>query len=175
MSMVSKGWSRLVGIPMSTMETWRGKLYFGTFDGRVCVNEGFVDDMKLDGTGSYPIDYAVLTSFLSMGNAQKKRLHLVNPRFMTTGTTPAYSTDARWDFDIANVQALPIANDYLETNVWNQGLWNTSQWASGSGTAGSYCGATGMGTHVAILLKGTSNSEDTLVGFDAALDSGGIL
>ncbi len=175
MSMASKGWSRLVGLPMTTMETWRGKLYFGTADSRVCVNEGYVDGVTLDNSTMWAIDFALLTSFQSLGSSQKKRIHMARPFFMTDGTVPGYEVASRWDFDISEVPALPILGDLLETSVWNQGLWDRSKWDDGIDKAGQYYGAAGLGTHAAIILRGTAKTNTTFVGFDVAFDSGGIL
>jgi hypothetical protein len=175
MALANKGWSRHLGIPMSCMETWRGKLYFGTFDNRICVNDGVVDEMVLDGTSSRPIYFSLLTSFQNLGNAQKKRLHMVRPMFMTDGTVPGYETQSRWDFDITDARPTGTALDILETSVWNQGVWDQSKWNDGADIAGRQYGTAGMGTHVAIVLKGMSNTETTFVGFDAVIESGGIL
>jgi hypothetical protein len=175
MSMASKGWSRATGIPMTTMETWRGKLYFGTADSRVCINDGTVDGLTLDNATSWPIDFSLLSSFSNMGSARKKRLHMAKPLFMTDGTVPGYEVQSRWDFDITAVDATPIPADLLETSVWNQGTWDKSKWDDGIDKAGAFYGASGMGTHAAIILKGSAAVTTTLVGFDIAFDQGGIL
>lgn len=47
MSLANQGWAQHVGVPMACMETWRNKLFFGTSDGRVCVNEGAADNLNL--------------------------------------------------------------------------------------------------------------------------------
>jgi hypothetical protein len=48
-------------------------------------------------------------------------------------------------------------------------------WSSGAGTAGKQLGTAGMGTAVALVLRGTSRSTTTLVSIDALVDSGWYL
>ena len=175
MSMATKGWSRHTGIPMSCMEQWRGKLYFGTFDNRVCVNDGYVDGMKLDGTLPASIAWGLMTSFQSLGSARKKRLHFAKPYFMTDGTRPGYMTQARWDFDLSEIGVTPAAANDPNSSRWDVGVWDVSKWNDGVDIAGGFDGATGMGTHVALILVGTSRTNTTLAGIDAAFDVGGIL
>jgi hypothetical protein len=175
MSMASKGWSRLVGLPMTTMETWRGKLYFGTADSRVCVNEGYVDGDTLDHSTYWSIDFSLLTSFQTLGTPLKKRVHMARPLFMTDGTAPGYTIESRWDFDLSDVAAVPVIADLVETSLWDRGTWDQSKWDDGKDTAGRYYGAAGMGTYVAIVLHGTARTNTTFVGFDVVLDQGGIL
>lgn len=175
MSLASKGWSRHMGVPMSCMETWRGTLYFGTFDNRVCANTGYVDGMKLDGTEATPIAWGLMTSFQGLGVARKKRLHMVKPYFMTDGTYPGYMTQARWDFDLSQIVEVPGSPNDPSTDKWNVAQWNASMWGDGVSIGGAYNGATGMGTYVAIILVGTSKTNTTLAGFDAMFDVGGLL
>jgi hypothetical protein len=174
MSLANQGWSQHLGLPMSCMETWRNKLYFGTSEGQVCVNDGAVDELLLDGSSMRPIEWALLTSYQNLGSPNKKRVHMVRPHFMTDGTAPGIATGARFDFDLSPVALLPTAED-ATPSAWNQGVWDSSPWDDGAGTAGHYEGASGMGSHVALVLRGNSVTETTFVGFDVVLDQGGIL
>ena len=49
MSLHTKGWSRYSDLPIVSCAAWQGKLYFGTADGRVCVNTEFADGVTLAG------------------------------------------------------------------------------------------------------------------------------
>jgi hypothetical protein len=175
MSMASKGWARLIGIPMTTMETWRGKLYFGTADSRVCVNEGYVDGVTLDSTTMWEIEFSLLTSFQGLGSAQKKRIHMIRPHFMTDGTNPGYTTESRWDFDISAVTNMSVPAELFEKSIWNEGLWDVNKWDDGIDKGGRYYGAAGIGTHAAVVLTGSAKTNTTFVGFDVVIEQGGIL
>ena len=47
MSLATKGWSLYRDMPvMYSSESWGGQLYFGTTDGRVCVNTDYLDNVR---------------------------------------------------------------------------------------------------------------------------------
>ena len=174
MSLANQGWSQHLGIPMQCMETWRNKLFFGTEDGRVCINDGPVDDLLLDGSSLRPIEWALLTSYQNLGTPNKKRIHMVRPHFMTEGTKPGIAVGARFDFDLAPMDLSPGTSD-TTPSAWDVSLWDVGVWDDGAGIAGRYEGASGMGSHVALALRGNSVTDTTFVGFDAVVDIGGIL
>jgi hypothetical protein len=58
---------------------------------------------------------------------------------------------------------------------WDAGLWDAALWGSGTGISGAQYGTAGMGTAIAIVLRGTSISNTTLVSIDALVDSGWYL
>jgi len=173
-SLSTKGWARHRGIPMTCMEPWQGTLYFGTEDGRVCKNDGYTDGAALDGTGAYAIDCSILTAYNNLGSARKKRIHMVKPYFSTTGTTPGYKVEARYDFDLSEVGIIP-STPPIAANSWGTGKWGVAKWGKGSGISGKLKGSTGMGTSVAIVLRVTAKTNTTLVGFDTIFDQGGLL
>ena len=173
MSLATQGWSRHRGVPMNCLETWRGKLYFGTTDSRVCVNDGYADNVALSGAAPTAIDWAILTAYQNMGSASKKRLHMVKPMFITDGTVPAYTAAARWDFDLSELNPAPTAGA-ATAGSWDNGNWDVAVWAN-SVTSSKYNGTTGMGTAAAVMLRGTSITNTTLIGFDVQVESGGLL
>jgi hypothetical protein len=173
MSLANHGWSQNVGIPIMCMESWHNKLFFGTADSRVGVNEGYVDGMKLDGTAPIAIDWSLLTSYQSMGSAQKKRVHMVRPHFMTDGTQPGYATEARYDFNLSGIGVVPTVLEPTPS-PWDGALWDDGIWDDSIGTAGQYGGTSGLGTHIAVVLRGSSTTQITLVGMDVVLEQGGI-
>ena len=204
MSLATKGWAELIGVPMMCMEAWKGSLYFGTEDGRLCVNDGYCDGAKLDGTGAYAIDCSVLTAYSSLGTANKKRVHMIKPYFSTDGTNPGYQVQARYDFDLAGIGIVPSAPT-PPASAWGTGIWGApnglqvttnfqnapvpwtnltrvavavstgSIWGKGTGTESRLKGTVGMGTSAAFVLRMTTKTNTTLVGFDAVFDQGGIL
>jgi hypothetical protein len=174
MSLATYGWAIHRGVPMACMEAWQGSLYFGTADGRVCKNEGYVDGSALDGSGSYAIDASLLTAYNAMGSSKKKRIHLIRPHFSTDGTAPSYSVNARYDFDLTEIGTVPTPVAPA-SNAWGTARWGTARWGSDTGTTSKIGGSTGVGSAVAITLRVTSKAACTLVGFDTVYDQGGYL
>ena len=173
MSLANKGWAQHYGVPMMCMEAWKGTLYFGTEDSQVCVNDGYTDGAKLDGTQGYAIDCVIETAYNNMGTARKKRVHMIRPYFSTDGTKPGYQVQARYDFDLAGIGIVPTTPT-PPASSWGLGKWGAALWGKGTGTEARLKGTTGMGTSVAFILRMTTKTNTTLVGFDAIMDQGGL-
>ena len=173
MAMGSKGWSRYTGLPILCCEAWRGKMYFGTADGRVCVRDGYADGIMLDCTGATDISVGWLSSYSDLGSPRQKRVQLVRPEWLTDGTPPTFSARIRYGFDLA---ALPAAPAFVApAGSWDSGTWDSATWAESTGTERRVVGAAGMGTHAAVEVVASCRSRATLTGVSATWDQGGIL
>jgi hypothetical protein len=174
MAVATKGWSTYQGVPMTCCEVWQGTLYFGTSDGRVCVNDGWADNVALDGTGATAINWGLLGSFQELGVSRWKRVQLLRPDFITTGETVAYSVSARFDFDLAD---LPLGTEVpgAAGDVWDLASWDGAKWSAGIGTAGNVMGSTGIGSHIALELTGSSMAKVIYAGCQMTWDVGGVL
>lgn len=68
-SFAKKSWSYYRDLPIYSACVWNGELYFGTTDGRVCVNRGYVDNVPLSGQLWAPdTAYTVGTRVVNGGN-----------------------------------------------------------------------------------------------------------
>ena len=171
----TQGWCRFVGVPIKTAEVFRGDLFMGSQDNRIFRYEGYADNVLLEDNGesSYAVDWQLLTMFSSYGGPSFKRVQFIRPQFLA-GIPPAFFVEARYDFDI---ERIPNAPPYVGpgTTVWDTGIWDVDQWGGGYTRTGPPIGTLGMGRHIAIALRGRSNSETVYVGCDVMLESGGLL
>lgn len=171
MSLGTGGWSLLSGVPSLSSEVWRGKLYFGTPDGRVCVAKGGLDD-------GAPVEWWGQTSFQTGGQLVRKRIHSIQPLLVAQGTKPGIEVQARYDFDTAPVSATPPAPDTGALARWGTAVWNQARWPGGtvrwSSTGGPWRGASGTGHYASVAFRGRSNDRTTLMGFNIRFDTGGI-
>ena len=212
MSLATKGWAQHTGVPIACMTTWHGYLYFGTRDGRVCLSRGYFDSdlTAYDNAGSWiyangstgttqatavgdqAIDFAMLSAYTNLGNANKKRVHMARPYFATNGSNPGYTVAARYDYDLSelDITSVPAIQAYSlgwgDTALGTGGTWSDyppigsaavgdAIWGSGVGIAGKQTGTSGMGTAVALALRGSSGASTTLVSIDVLLDQGWYL
>lgn len=174
-SLNGQGWAQHTGTPMNCSESWKGKFYFGTEDGRVCINDGDVDNNQLTGSdNSTAIEWGILTGFSSLGSPQNKSGTMARPYFITAGATPQYEIQARYDYDHTEIGAVPFSIT-AGSSLWGTAIWGVSLWGSGAGTAGTWRGLSGIGNTIAIALKGSSIGKTTLVHIDATYLSGGTL
>lgn len=179
MSLANQGWSQHYGVPMQCMETWRNKLYFGTVDGRVCVNEGTIDNLPRDhahpeGTVAVPINWGLQTAFQDVGTPDKKRIHMVRPYFVTDGTPPGLHVSARTDFNLSDISLETLSQRNIP-DAWDVALWDQGVWDDSTDNPGAQYGVTGLGSHLSVVLAGTSTTLTTFVGMDVMLEKGGPL
>ena len=172
-SLISHGWAKHTGVPMNCIAPWKGKFYFGTTDGRVCINDGDVDNNQLTGsTNATAIEWSLLTGFADQGTPQQKRPSMARPTFMTDGTAPQYSLEARFDYNRAAIGSITYVST-SSTSTWGSAVWGSSTWGSGIGTAGWWRGLSGMGSSVALALKGASMARTTLTSMEITFTVGG--
>jgi hypothetical protein len=175
MSLSTKGWHQYRDMPMGVCaEPWGGSLYFGTEDGRVCVNDGYVDGVLLADPNSYAtINWSLLTGFSNLGVPNQKRVQIIRPTILSQGGSIAHEAQARyrWSLDeIAAVSASPASG-----SAWDSALWDQTVWGGAYQAQQRVFGASGVGPEVAIAIRGAASSRMTLTGIDVAYDAGGLL
>jgi hypothetical protein len=167
MSYSNKGWSRLQGLDILCMGVWNGNLYFGTRNGRVCKQGGYVDDMRLAGDTSAikAINCFSIGGFSTLGSMRYKTVPFITPRFITHGVSPNQSALARFDFDISDASDSSGAATG-SGSLWDAAVWDTSLWAGTFATSEVVQGTTGRGINVAIGVTFQAQDYALLVGYD---------
>jgi hypothetical protein len=176
MSLVTQGWHQYRDLPIgSCAEPWAGKLYFGTADGRVCTNEGYVDAVLLaDPTASTPIQWSLLTGFSNLGRPSLKQVVIIRPRVLSQGGSIPFDARARYGWDMTELSVVSGGGE-SSGSAWDSATWDQAVWGGQYQPAARVCGAAGVGTEVAIAVRGQSSSRMTLVGIDVTWDEGGVL
>lgn len=174
MSMITRGWHQYRDLPMGLCaEPWGGTLYFGTTDGRVCVNDGVVDGVTLADPNSYSrINWSLLTAYSNAGTPLRKRVQQIRVRILSQGGAIPVNAEARYDLDLSEADA-PSALSATGTDVWDAGLWDQAKWAGAYQVQTKTFGACGSGHVVALAIRGSTSSRMTLVNMDATLEVGG--
>lgn len=121
MSTSTRGWTRYRDLPMMSAAVWGGELYFGTEDGRVCLNSGDVDAALLadGGNSAVAVNYSVLFPF--HGDARNKQVQMVRPVLTSGEAHPSYSATARYGFDQSEPDA-PSEVTVGESGSWDYGV-----------------------------------------------------
>lgn len=172
LSLGRKSWSRYRDLPMYCCESWGGKLYYGTTDGKVGINDGYVDGLTLADPDAFtPVQWALLTAFQNLGTGNTKQVVLIEPTFLCEGSTPAYSADARYDFDLSELAT--VSGGVSGGSTWGSAVWDTAVWGGAYSNTRRPGGASGMGAAVAIALRGTAVARTVLVGIDVDFMVGG--
>jgi hypothetical protein len=174
MSLWNRSWYRYRALPIFSAESWGGKLYFGTIDGRVLVHDGEVDGVTLaDPNSSTPVDYSLITSFQGGNDARQKRVTLIRPTLLSRTTSPSYTAEARYRYDMTEVA--PQSAGTGGAGTFGTAVWDSATWGSDSQASQAASGATGMGVEFAVAIRGAATTRTTFVGADVLFDVGGIL
>jgi hypothetical protein len=156
-------------------EAFGGSLYFGTLDGRVCINDGYLDGVMRDGTGGASVDFSCITAFSDLGRPTMKRVQFLRPTFLSQGAPPQYTVQPRYRWDLTEAVAPPSAGATGLPSWDTTGKWDQSNWAGSYMAQQGVFGGQGCGSQVALAIRGSATARMTLVSVDVAYDEGGIL
>jgi hypothetical protein len=175
MSFATGGWGQYRDLPMACAGVWNGQLYFGTADGRVLVNEGYVDEVKLDDTDSFtPVNWSVLTGYRSLGNARQKRVHMVRPNVLSDTPDASVEAEPLFGLDLSELSTI-TGSTANAAGTWDESNWDDAVFAGDYTPSQPLQGADGMGREVAIAVRGAAKSRTILTSIDVWFDQGGIL
>jgi hypothetical protein len=175
MSLSTQGWSQYRDMPMGVCaEPWEGSFFFGTEDGRVCVNDGYLDGVTLAAPGvSTPIGWSLLSSYSNLGRTTQKRVQLIRPTVLSQGGGIAFQARAQFGWDLSE-QSAPAGATSVPGGAWDTALWDTAIWGGTYQAQSKAFGGAGVGREMAIAVRGSSSSRMTLTGIDVAWDEGGL-
>lgn len=171
MNQTGKSWTRYTGLPIFSAAAYDGKLYFGTTDGRICINDGYVDNVLLADPNTYSdIAFHVIPAF--MGDGRTIQGMTVRTHWLADGGSVPFTIEGRYDFDTSQAAAPAVT---AGSNTWDNGLWDTATW-SGEYTAVSYLrGIAGAGRHMSVAIHGKARARTVLAGMDVTFTQGGVL
>jgi hypothetical protein len=175
MSMATHGWAQYRDLPINCAGVWDGQLYFGTADGRVCINDGYVDDVLLADTSSFsPVAWSVLTRFDNLKSAGLKRAQMTETVLLSQTPNPTCEATVRYDFNFTE-PAPPTGSGLPGDGTWDSATWDTSVWGGDYAESKVRRGAIGIGRDVGVAVRGSAVSRTTLIAIDLHYDMGGLL
>lgn len=174
----NRSWSMTRGLEKSHSANWQGDVFWTDItQNKVYIQRGNVDKVYLDpATDGDPeaITWDLLTAYQPFEEpARFKRCQYIRPMFIAGGV-PSYEVRAQYDFDISELAGTPVFAS-AGSAVWNTGVWDTDVFAGGLEASDTPRGASGMGRHIAINLRGRSSEPTTLAAFDIIYDQGGLM
>ncbi|QSQ14046.1 hypothetical protein [Myxococcus landrumensis] len=173
MALAGRSWSRYRDLPMFSTEVWGGKFYFGTTDGRVLINDGYVDGVTLADPNTYmPVQWSALTAF-HLRDGRTKQVQLLRPVMLSDSAAPALEVQALYDFNMTELP--PVSASGADGSVWDGGIWDQAVWAGEYSALQQAAGASGIGFAVAVGIRGTATARTIWVGTDVTYTTGGVL
>lgn len=154
------GWGLLRGVPATTFESFNGKSYFGTEDGKVVVITGNLRDVDINGGGGLPIDFSMLGRFTNYGSPENKQVQFIRPAFLTENLV-SYEAQAVYDFQVEE-RGGSIAGGTTQQAQWDVAFWDNAVW-SGLNVVTCPGASLGFGRSVAIAIRGSATARVTYV------------
>lgn len=173
-SVATKGWFLYRDLDMRSAVEWDGQLYFGTTDGRVLKNTGYLDGVLLSDVTAYsPIDWALVTAFSDLGAPSQKQVQLLRPLFKVDGTPPSARLQAKYQYNTSGLD--PVILALGGAGSWGSMVWGIDVWGGEGAPVAPVRGATGMGSSVAVAVRGVSISRTVLIRIEVLFTAGGFL
>lgn len=174
-SNAGRGWFPYRDLPVLSGAVWQGQFYFGTTDGRVCVHTGYADNVSIAVPQTFvPVEWGFLSAFNNLGSDRQKRVTILRPLIMSDGTDPSYGIAARYDYDTTELPAVPFVISSRGA-AWDVAVWDVSKWGGNQPPVVLANGGYGMGTSVAVVIRGQSLSRTIIVSLALTYQSGGFL
>lgn len=173
-AVATKGWFLYRDLDMRCATEWDGQLYFGTTDGRVLKNTGYLDGVLLSDENAYtPIDWALITAFSDLGAPTQKQVQMLRPLFKVDGVPPSARLQAKYQYNTSELD--PVLLALSGAGAWGSMIWGTDVWGGDGAPVAPVRGATGMGSSVAVAVRGVSISRTVLVRIEVVYTAGGWL
>jgi hypothetical protein len=170
----NKSFCTSVGMPMHTINTFKGRTYFGDEIGNVWFGFDGNSDGAVDGIAGADLQGIVVTSFNAMGEGVRvKRFLMVRPSFISA-SPPAFQAqlNPNWSFLLPGGAPTFVA---AGQSLWNTGVWNTAVWSGETNSYEYWVGAVGTGRYASLAMRVTGLPDTIFVGWQALVEPGGIL
>lgn len=175
MNFATRGWSIYRDLPMYTAGAWGGQVYFGTIDGRVCINTGYVDGVQLANPSAYtPVKFSFLSAYDNLGTTKNKRVLMLRPSILSQQVNPTVKVTPKFRFDMTEPLP-PTASGVRPANVWDTAIWDASTFLGDYNASGGMVGGGGIGRELAVAVQGLATSRTVFASVDIYFDVGGDL
>lgn len=174
-SNASRGWFLYRSLPVMSGAVWQGQFYFGTPDGRVCIHTGYLDNVSLATPQTFQgVEWGFIGAFSNYGAPRLKRVSYMRPLILSEGTSPSYVVEARYDYDTNDPQAVELVLSGTGA-AWDSALWDVDTWNGATPPSAEARGTLGIGSAVAVAIRGQSIARTIVVSMDVGFTAGGYL
>jgi hypothetical protein len=170
----NKAFATLRGIPMLTVAPFNTRTFCGDISGNVWWTFLGDSDGAIDNIAGKDLQGVCVTSFQPMGEAIRlKRFLMVRPSFIAKAPPGVQAVlNKEW-----NLGAPDLAPPYLAAgdSLWDSAHWDTALWSGEGQSYEAWAGASGTGRYASLALRVRGPADTIFVGWQALVESGGIL
>lgn len=168
-------WSTFSGMPINTMTTYNGQMYFGDEDGNVYLGlYGDGDNVERDGTGGDDVTGQVQGGFNDFGSpANLKLFNMVRP-ILVAEQAPAVQAQLNIEYKFNPIYASPNYTN-VSSSLWDSGHWDTAAWTGETGTFAAWVGLQGMGYYGSLRVAVKGKPGTTYISSTIMYQPGGVM
>jgi hypothetical protein len=174
-SNAGRGWFLYRDLPVVSGGVWQGQFFFGTPDGRLCIHTGYLDNVSLALPQTFSsVEWGFTGAFSNYGVSRLKRVSFMRPLILSEGSLPSYNVEARYDYDTNEPSPVDLV---LATTgaAWDSATWDVDVWNGLSPPSIDARGTLGIGSAVAVAMRGQSLARTIVVSVDVGYTAGGYL
>lgn len=168
-------WSTFTGMPIFSMTTYKGQMYFGDEDGNVYLGlHGDADNVNRDGTGGDDVEGQLQGGFNDFGApANLKLFNLCRP-ILVGEQAPAVQAQMNIEYKFNPITASPAYSN-AGFSEWDSGKWNEAAWTGESNTYAAWVGLQGMGYYGSLRIAVKGRPGTVYVSSTIMYQPGGVM
>lgn len=168
-------WSTFSNMPINTMSTFNGQMYFGDDVGNVYKGlYGNYDNVEIDGTEGDPVSGQVQGGFMGFGApANLKMFNMARP-ILISEQPPAVQAQINVEYTFNPIYSSPT---YIDSNAseWDYSNWDEATWSGEANTYAAWVGLQGMGYYGSLRLAVRGKPGTVYVSSTIMLQTGGVM
>lgn len=168
-------WSTFSNMPIHSMTTYNGQMYFGDEDGNVYLGlYGDADNVERDGTGGDDVTGQVQGGFNDFGApANLKLFNMARPIFIGS-QAPAVKAQLNIEYTFNPIYA-SLSYDNVASSEWDDGKWDEASWTGEMSTFAAWVGLQGMGYYGSLRVAVKGKPGTTYVSSTIMYQPGGVM
>lgn len=168
-------WSTFSDMPLNTVATYNGQMYFGDEDGNVQIALSVKrDGMARDGSGGLTITGQSQGGFNSFGSPANYKLFTLARPILIGSAQPSVQAQMNVEYTFNPIYASPSFVDN-ENAEWDDGVWNTAQWAGSTNTYAAWVGLQNMGYYGSLRVSVKGDPGTVFVSSNVMYQPGGVM
>jgi hypothetical protein len=168
-------WSTFSEMPLNTIATYNGQMYFGDEQGNVQIALSVKrDGMARDGTGGLTVSGQSQGGFNAFGSPANYKLFTMARPILIAAAQPSVQAQMNVEYTFNPIYASPSFVD-RDNAEWDEGVWNTAQWAGSTNTYAAWVGLQNMGYYGSLRVSVKGDPGTVFVSSNVMYQPGGVM
>jgi hypothetical protein len=168
-------WSTFSDMPLNTIVTHNGQMYFGDVDGNVQIGLSVArDGMNIDATSGNPVSGQVQGGFNAFGAPANYKLFSMARPILVGPSAPSVSAQLNIEYSFNPIYSSPAFAD-KSSSKWDTGIWDEATWTGATNTYAAWVGVQNMGYYGSLRVAVKGAPGTTYVSSTLMYQVGGVM